>query len=51
MSKLRQTTQDSEPVGIVISGGFTPEPPPRFWAYVWSDTPETDELESPRRAA
>ncbi|HEX3158822.1 MAG TPA: hypothetical protein VHQ45_09925 [Gemmatimonadaceae bacterium] len=51
MPKLRPTMQESEPVGIVISGGFTPEAPPRFWAYVWSDTPETDEQEPSRRAA
>jgi hypothetical protein len=43
MTKDRQqATAVAEPMGIVISGGYRTEPAPAFWAYVWSDVPESD---------
>ena len=36
----QQITDTSEPMGIVISGGYGVEAAPAFWAYVWSDVPE-----------
>jgi hypothetical protein len=31
----------AEPLGIVISNGDREEPPPFFWAYVWSAVPDS----------
>lgn len=33
-----------EPIGIVISRGAAVEAPPRFFAYVWGEAPETDAM-------
>ena len=42
MTKVRQqATVTSEPMGIVISGGYRAEPEPAFWAYVWCEVPDT----------
>lgn len=35
-------TMSDEPVGIVISRGWEPEPAPRFSAYVWAPWPDED---------
>jgi hypothetical protein len=44
---MKQTShaQADEPVGIVISGGHTPESTPRFSAYMWAPGPEDEVLE------
>ena len=44
MTDNRQGVQEEEPVGIVISRGSRAETPPRVWAYVWGQVPETPEL-------
>ena len=41
MKSISQAQQD-EPVGIVISGGHSPEPAPRFFAYIWAPVPEDE---------
>ncbi|MEO7966760.1 MAG: hypothetical protein ABIT38_22910 [Gemmatimonadaceae bacterium] len=35
MNELRQSTNEEEPMGIVISRGSRAEETPRFSAYVW----------------
>jgi hypothetical protein len=47
----QQTTASSEPMGIVISGGYRVEAAPTFWAYVWSDVPEDTEEQETQAAA
>jgi hypothetical protein len=49
---MKQTsqTQVDEPVGIVISGGHSPEAAPRFSAYMWAPGPE-DEIDAEVHAA
>ena len=43
MKRIRQPeTNEQEPIGIIISGGFRVEEPPRFSAYVWGPVPPTD---------
>ena len=44
---MKQTSQAQadEPVGIVISGGSTPETAPRFSAYMWAPGPEDEIIE------
>jgi len=41
---MKQTSyaQVDEPVGIVISGGHSPEIAPRFSAYMWAPGPEDE---------
>jgi hypothetical protein len=51
MEHIGQQTQEQEPLGIVISRGPRGEEPPRFSAYVWSDTPEVRAEPAPARAA
>ncbi|MEP7344803.1 MAG: hypothetical protein ABI877_06040 [Gemmatimonadaceae bacterium] len=43
MTTSRQSVQEEEPMGIVISRGSRAEPAPRVWAYVWGPVPEGDE--------
>ena len=50
MKKDRKETNQSEPIGIVISRGDRTEPTPVFSAYIWGPVPETDQ-ESANRAA
>jgi hypothetical protein len=49
---MMQTSQAQadEPVGIVISGGQTPETTPRFSAYMWAPGPEDEVLEEVQAA-
>jgi hypothetical protein len=42
MPKTTDHTEESEPVGIVISRGTREEPTPAFFAYVWGPAPELD---------
>jgi len=52
MTKNRQqNTATSEPVGIVISGGYRAEPAPTFWAYEWCDVPEVPDERKSKAAA
>lgn len=52
MTKDRQhVTAVSEPMGIVISGGYRAEPAPAFWAYVWCDVPEAQTEQKSKAAA
>jgi hypothetical protein len=41
MTEVRQQSTE-EPIGIVISRGSRDEAPPRFWAYVYAQAPETN---------
>ena len=41
MTNTRQSTKEEEPLGIVISRGSREESAPRFWAYVWSQVPDS----------
>jgi hypothetical protein len=50
MPKPVNVTEESEPVGIVISRGSREEPTPAFFAYIWGPAPDAD-TESPRVAA
>jgi hypothetical protein len=45
MSESKKPTPDQEPIGIVISRGSRAEDTPRFWAYVWSQGPESSAAE------
>jgi hypothetical protein len=49
---MKQTSyaQVDEPVGIVISRGYSPEVTPRFSAYMWAPGPE-DEVSAEVHAA
>lgn len=49
MRNIRQKSNasDREPIGIVIADGGTPEPAPRFFAYVWGPVPDDVELDEP----
>jgi hypothetical protein len=42
MPQSVKSTEDSEPIGIVISCGNRDEPTPAVFAYVWGPAPETD---------
>lgn len=37
-----QSTEESEPVGIVISRGTRDEPTPAVFAYVWGPAPDAE---------
>jgi len=50
MPSTVKETDETEPVGIVISQGNRDEPMPAFFAYVWGPAPEGD-IESERVAA
>jgi hypothetical protein len=39
----RPKPQEQEPIGIVISHGHTPEPTPRFSAYIYGIVEDQDE--------
>lgn len=41
MTKSSRTSENQEPVGIVISRGSRREQAPTFLAYVWGSAPET----------
>jgi hypothetical protein len=51
MTNIRQHARDEEPRGIVISRGSREETPPRFWAYVYREDPETTERPTDDKAA
>jgi hypothetical protein len=51
MIEPRQRVAEEEPAGIVISRGSRAETPPRVWAYVWGQVPETDVTAVDVRAA
>ncbi len=38
-----QSTEESEPVGIVISRGTRDEPTPAVFAYVWGPAPDAED--------
>src|SRR5512141_773235 len=40
MKKVRETTETTEPIGIIISRGDRTEKPPIFSAYIWGPAPE-----------
>jgi hypothetical protein len=40
MPNVVETTEETEPVGIVISRGTRAEPTPAFFAFVWGLAPE-----------
>lgn len=40
MKKVRETTETTEPIGIIISRGDRTEKPPIFTAYIWGPAPE-----------
>lgn len=40
MKKIRQSTEQSEPLGIIISNGDREEPATVFSAYIWGPAPE-----------
>jgi len=42
MAKPAERTQETEPVGIVISCGSREEPTPAFFAYIWGAAPEVE---------
>jgi hypothetical protein len=51
MKNVRQTHEQQEPIGIVISRGTRDEAVPKFWAYVWAPAPaEITEAAEPRVA-
>ncbi|MBV9879463.1 MAG: hypothetical protein JO180_03160 [Gemmatirosa sp.] len=53
MKQIRQTQENGEPIGIVISDGGRLEVTPRFAAFVWAPGPEplaSDESSEPRAA-
>ena len=50
-SKTTQRTSEREPVGIVISRGRDDDSEPRFAAYVWGETEETDRPDGGVKAA
>lgn len=39
MSAERQSTEEPELIGIIISQGARPQSPPRFAAYIWGAAP------------
>ena len=39
---VEQTTDEREPIGIVISNGARRDEAPRFSAYVWGPVPDAD---------
>jgi hypothetical protein len=51
MPELRQSIDEQEPVGIVISSGTRVEHNPRFTAYVWGPVPETESPSSKEMVA
>ena len=51
MTNIRQAAREEEPRGIVISRGSREETTPRFWAYVYSEEPETSDRPSDVKAA
>jgi len=50
MLNTADPTEETEPVGIVISRGSRDEPTPAFFAFVWGPAPE-GKPESARVAA
>jgi hypothetical protein len=40
MKKIRETSQQDEPIGIIISRGDRTEQRPVFSAYIWGPAPE-----------
>jgi len=48
------STEETEPVGIVISRGSRAEPTPAFYAFVWGTAPEeksaSERVATPRAA-
>ena len=53
MKHIRQTREEQEPIGIVISDGARLEVTPRFAAFVWAPGPEpiaSTESSEPRAA-
>lgn len=40
MKKVREITETTEPIGIIISSGDRSEKPPLFSAYIWGPAPE-----------
>ena len=51
MASRKEMTQPAEPLGIVISNGDRDEPPPLFWAYVWSAVPDAAVPATKKRVA
>lgn len=51
MATRKQGTENAEPIGIVISNGDRDEPPPLFWAYEWSEVPESAPRSTKKRVA
>lgn len=39
MTDPRQSVEEEEPIGIVISRGSRSETTPKVWAYVWGQAP------------
>lgn len=54
MPNTIDTTEQTEPVGIVISRGNRDEPTPAFFAFVWGAAPEdksaSERAQTPRAA-
>ena len=54
MPNTVDTTEETEPVGIVISRGNRNEPTPAFFAFVWGPAPEdksaSERAQTPRAA-
>jgi hypothetical protein len=54
MPNTVEHTDETEPVGIVISRGSRDEPTPAFFAFEWSPAPEvkseTERVATPRAA-
>jgi len=51
MTEKRQGVVLEEPIGIVISRGSRAEPPPRVWAYVWGEVPDSEPVPTDAKAA
>jgi len=51
MATRKEMSLPTEPLGIVISNGDRDEPPPLFWAYVWSEVPEVAAPTTKKRVA
>ena len=54
MPNTVEPTEETEPVGIVISRGNRDEPTPAFFAFVWGPAPEgkseSERVATPRAA-
>ncbi len=50
MKMSRPKSEESEPMGIVISRGTREEPTPAVFAYIWGPAPKAPVAQAPRAA-